>query len=702
MSNFRALVVFFLCLIPLLFQAQNERGELAKVNGEIITEADYQGVLEMYRTTGIEETQLKKNAWDQLLTNVLMRQHARTLGLDISDKELGDLLIGDEFMLSWVVRKQFWFPASNYSVDRSAIEQYWKIYESLKEKEALSPQEDEFVKAWAALLEAVMHEAYYAKSKTLLVQSIYTPNWMSNWEEEQYEELYTIDYVNFPFNKNWGNIAKPTATEIEAYYEEYKAYYTSEPTIGIATASFEISPSKIDSLELYKEMEDLAEEFEKTKEDTFFVDQNGGEFPSEFYMERTWEDEMVTKDLFQLKNGEVLGPYLSEGKYKVLKLLESKDMPMAVKSRHIRKGANMRNADELRTLYDELLSLKKQIEAGEATFEDLAKKYSDDKESRLKGGDLGYVRDHQVEGNFKSYLFDFGRKDSLSIVMGEYGLHLVQITDFVYPEKEAIEKGLRLAIIERPILASKSTIEQTKKEAEAFLKQLDHVDAFESEAKRQELLYSEEFGLLEADIELKFLNEGNNKSAIAKKIIKWGHEQPKSGVLMSEIFALEDYEGNTNRLVLIALIEKADKAIDNTVVQSEVERVVKRDKQRDWLLDQTKGLESLEEIADKFGLEKKTGLQLKYDPAFHIDLGLTTNLIAHARKMKTGALSKVILTNQTMVIIQLKAKEEWVPNSILGTIDKRSFRKQYELLHIATSEFVEYLKAKASIEDYRK
>jgi parvulin-like peptidyl-prolyl isomerase len=72
--------------------------------------------------------------------------------------------------------------------------------------------------------------------------------------------------------------------------------------------------------------------------------------------------------------------------------------------------------------------VKKELDAG-GDFEDLAAKYSDDKESAMKGGDLGYVVKGMLPAELDEKAFALGLGEVSKPILSQFGYHLIRVDE---------------------------------------------------------------------------------------------------------------------------------------------------------------------------------------------------------------------------------------------------------------------------------
>lgn len=131
-----------------------------------------------------------------------------------------------------------------------------------------------------------------------------------------------------------------------------------------------------------------------------------------------------------LKAGELAPQVLRTGAgFHVLKLIERKDAGLTITqnhARHILLRPNNELSPDL--AMRRLAGYKRDVEAGKARFDDLAKRFSDDG-SAAGGGDLGWAGPGQFVPEFEQALGDLEPGGISAPLVSRFGVHLIQLIE---------------------------------------------------------------------------------------------------------------------------------------------------------------------------------------------------------------------------------------------------------------------------------
>lgn len=177
----------------------------------------------------------------------------------------------------------------------------------------------------------------------------------------------------------------------------------------------------------------------------------------------------IEKALYSLKKGEISMPIKANTGYFLLYLIDTRPSVGEIKVAHIMsifpENAATSTADSAKMKIDDFYS---KIKAG-AKFEDVAMKYSDDKRSASKGGELNWFGANQMVGEFEAAAFALKNDGDISEpIKTSYGWHIIKrISKRAYPSFEEQKEKLKQRIErdERSQMGKLSFISNVKKDA---------------------------------------------------------------------------------------------------------------------------------------------------------------------------------------------------------------------------------------------
>ncbi len=128
---------------------------------------------------------------------------------------------------------------------------------------------------------------------------------------------------------------------------------------------------------------------------------------------------------YNLKVGELSMPVRTPLGYHIIKVTDRKPAIGKVQAAHILVRVSDSNPDSSRTRIEEAYN---KILAG-ASFEDIAKEYSDDKGSSVKGGVLPWFGSFRISPDFVLPLYSMNAGETTKPIHTEYGWHIIKLLD---------------------------------------------------------------------------------------------------------------------------------------------------------------------------------------------------------------------------------------------------------------------------------
>lgn len=278
-----------------------------------------------------------------------------------------------------------------------------------------------------------------------------------------------FDYVLVPYSTINDDQVKVSDEEITAYMKKNEKKYKAEASRDLEFVFIDNTPSPADEAEMKKNIEGLLtakvaynEEtkandtipgFANAKNNEDFVNANSEiKFDSTFVSKKQLPVEF-SEQLYNLAPGQVFGPYVDGGYYKITKMV-AKKAGVSAKASHILiayKGSSTPDPkitltkEEAKAKADGILA---QLKANPALFGQLVRENSNDAGSLGTEGVYDNIAPNQMVKPFNDFVFN-SPVGSLAVVETDFGFHVIKVLDKY--------EGVQLATIAQKIQATEAT-----------------------------------------------------------------------------------------------------------------------------------------------------------------------------------------------------------------------------------------------------
>ncbi len=612
---------------------------------------------------------VQETTWNQMVTEAVLQKEVDKLDLVVGDDEAKSMVSGNN--PNQQIVQAFGDPKTGH-VDKNKLNTFLNNLAASKADDPLRQQWAEFI---AQMIDAKLSEKYIALiTNGLYVNSLEAKDSYESKNRTVNFKYVTLDYASVPDNK-----VTPTDADYQAYYDDHKAEFKNpQETRTFDYVSFNAAPSKEDSAAIKKQVEVLKDSLKTSKNDSLFVQINSETKTPITYQQKGKLDPKADSVMFNSPNGTVYGPYLQNGSYKIAKLIDARMEPDSVKARHILIDEKTIGHDKALAKAD---SIKKLIEGGKP-FAVLANVYSIDKNSAVKGGDLGTFGRGAMVAPFDDAVFS-GKKGDLKIVSTQFGVHLIEIED-----QKGSSKSAKIAVVDVPLKASSATQTAVYSKAQGFLASLTK-ENFDEQAKK-------------AGLTKKTANDVNGVAASvvgienAREIVRWAFGAEK-GDFSDKVYIAGD------QYIVAHLVQiKPKGTLSLEAVKKQIEpMVIKKVKGKllsDKLQAALNGSSSIEQVAQKAGLKVMPIQNIVFANPVIPGAPAEYKLVGTIFGSQPNKLSKPVEGQQGVFVFVVNSFVN--PAPLTNAVREKQQLGQAEAQR-ANSEIYEALKDKANVKDYR-
>ena len=391
---------------------------VGKVNGKKISYKEFSDLLKVYTDnqkaqngTDPDENQLKQTrdqVWQTIITQHLVDEEIKRLGITVTDDELRDWARGDN-PPQLLTRN---FVDSTGHFNRQAYDQ---AIMDPRNKEILVQVEPE-----------LKRQRLSEKLQSLVLASVRVSEGdiLSRFadQKQQYDALYALFDVNQLVKDGDVQVGD---SDLKTYYDENLDQYKVEASRKLKYVQFKEVASASDSTSRQTEIEDAAQKAHNEMDFVQLTATYTDKTDSGAWFRRGELSPSMDSVVFSAKVGDIIGPRLESDGYHLTKVLDQRSSDKEyVRASHILfsfEGEKDTNA--VKATAKEVAA---QAKAGK-DFAALARKYSKDPGSAARGGDLGWFTRGRMVKEFENAVFKMKVGEVAGPVRSQFGLHVIKL-----------------------------------------------------------------------------------------------------------------------------------------------------------------------------------------------------------------------------------------------------------------------------------
>ncbi|MCC5938416.1 MAG: SurA N-terminal domain-containing protein [Lunatimonas sp.] len=515
---------------------------------------------------------IREQAWQALIVEKVFSAEYEKLGLIISDDELVDMVSGKNIIAE--LRRELTNPQTG-EFDRQ------QLYAFLQSLDNADPQQQRF---WAQQERLFADSRLRIKYDNLLGFSEYANTAEARLQHRMANTIAEVDHVHIPYYVISDTAVSVSENELKSFISKNKERFKVNESRDIDYVTFSLRPSAEDSMAVLTEIRALTEQLKASEDDSVFVLRNS-EVSNSFRTILPGDNlpANLTSNVENPESGMVYGPFLTErSSYVSYKVTEQFEGTPRMRASHILLSTDGLEGTAKAEVRAEAQRILDEIKGGENFFF-AAQQYGQDGTAQ-RGGDLGWFAKEDFIDEFADAVFSARTTGLLpNLVETEYGYHIIEVTEL--PQTLTT----KLAILELELIASDATRNDVFRNADMFAANSSNAKSFRENAEK------EDYQVLKATGVGSSARSLNNLTG-AREIIRWSFTEASVGKV-SQVFELDDAY-----VVALLVAETGEGVADlrDPMTREQVTMEVRNEKKADLIIQQIKGLESLEAIKEKF------------------------------------------------------------------------------------------------------
>lgn len=595
-------------------KGQNSQ-QIGEVLGEKIYVQDFQKLLEEYqdamkltmRTDNLSEdqlNQLKDQVWQQLVSERVMKEDCKKLGLTVTEDELQNVLNdGTNQLLTQT-------PFVNQQTGRFDVSILKQFIDAYRKAEASnnSQQLDQMRPAynyWLFVEKNLRTQLLAQKYQSLLANCVLSNNVEAKMAFNEENEEAQIQLASIAYNTIKDADIKVTDEELKAKYEELKpAFRQQQETRDVKMVDVQVKASATDRAQLQKDMAGYQKQLAAAADPTQVVSKSGsmiqyiglpvsGKAFQQYPDIDSKIDSMAVGTTGVVEN-------TKDNTYNIVRILSRTEFPDSVEFRQIQVGG--KTLEAARASAD---SIQKALAAG-GDFQAIAKRYGQDSTTTWFTGAM-YEQATTMSQDNRAYIEALlnGAVGSTQNVELTQGNVVIQVLN-----RKAMKSKAVAAVIKKEIRFSDNTYSKAYNRFSQFVTQ--------SQASLADLQkHATKFGYTVQDLNdfaTSSHTVGNVGGSGIRDAIKWIFEAKEGQV--SQLFEAGKENDHLLVLCMTKIHPQGYRPWDDAQVKEILKREVIRDKKAEMIMAKLKGVNSIAAAQAK-GAKVSTVNQITFAaPAF--------------------------------------------------------------------------------------
>lgn len=595
-------------------KGQNSQ-QIGEVLGEKIYVQDFQKLLEEYqdamkltmRTDNLSEdqlNQLKDQVWQQLVSERVMKEDCKKLGLTVTEDELQNVLNdGTNQLLTQT-------PFVNQQTGRFDVSILKQFIDAYRKAEASnnSQQLDQMRPAynyWLFVEKNLRTQLLAQKYQSLLANCVLSNKVEAKMAFNEENEEAQIQLASIAYNTIKDADIKVTDEELKAKYEELKpAFRQQQETRDVKMVDVQVKASATDRAQLQKDMAGYQKQLAAAADPTQVVSKSGSMIqyiglPVSGKAFQQYPDIASKIDSMAVSTTGVV-ENTKDNTYNIVRILSRTELPDSVEFRQIQVGG--KTLEAARASAD---SIQKALAAG-GDFQAIAKRYGQDSTTTWFTGAM-YEQASTMSQDNRTYIEALlngtvGSTQNIELTQGNV---VIQVLN-----RKAMKSKAVAAVIKKEIRFSDNTYSKAYNRFSQFVTQ--------SQASLADLQkHATKFGYTVQDLNdfaTSSHTVGNVGGSGIRDAIKWIFEAKEGQV--SQLFEAGKENDHLLVLCMTKIHPQGYRPWDDAQVKEILKREVIRDKKAEMIMAKLKGVNSIAAAQAK-GAKVSTVNQITFAaPAF--------------------------------------------------------------------------------------